>query len=167
MKHQQTFLLDKMPFTHPLTSLPLLSLSSTVFSVFLLATWVSLTTPWCGVWWVPGECTPSHPQSFPVCNPWVMALDACCTTRHWLSDCVRLPGSHTGFGKHMVPFFCTILVCLGTFTGPKLSRNGSTTTHAYHHLPECWKTFCVRSCFFCFIAPHLGAVFPIKEWKPD
>lgn len=94
MKHQQTFLLDKTLFSHPLTHsipspvfLPLLSLSSTVFGVFLSATWVSLTAPWCGAWWVPGECTPSHPQSFPVCNPWVMAVDACCTTRHGLSDC--------------------------------------------------------------------------------
>lgn len=98
----------------PLLFLPLLSLSSTVFGVFLSATWVSLTAPWCGVWWVPGECTPSHPESFPVCNPWVMAVDACCTTRHWLSDCVSAWLTYRFERTHVSVFlYSTQSACLG------------------------------------------------------
>lgn len=94
-----------------------------------------------------------------------MALDACCTTRHWLSYVASAWLAYWFLLPQTSPY-PTLLVWLWTLKGLKLPRNGSTATHSSQHI-ECFVTFFVLllCCCFCFMAPHLGAAFLIVEWK--
>lgn len=94
-----------------------------------------------------------------------MALDACCTTRHWLSYVASAWLAYWFLLPQTSPY-PTLLVWLWTLKGLKLPRNGSAAAHSSQRI-ECFVTFFVLllCCCLCFMAPHLGALFLIVEWK--
>lgn len=94
-----------------------------------------------------------------------MALDACCTTRHWLSDCASAWLAYWFLPPQASPLPTSpVLTAKPNWpdVAPKMAPR--PPTHLNIVLSALEPFFVLLLCFY-FTVPRLGAVFPIKGWK--